>query len=390
MNFFSSTLAAAVVVQTFLKTNSMTSSSLNHVFRIVWSDLHLTYVAVAEHTKSSGKRSRSGAAMNVLSAVAMAGVGLGALIGSTAHAAGELPVGGIVVAGSARISQSGNNVTVKQSSPRMTAEWQSFSIGEGNTVDFVQPSGSAVALNRVMGGDISRIQGAINANGQVFLVNPNGILFTPTAQVNVGSIVASTLNLSNADFMAGSYKFENTSGAAGVGVGITNQGTIAANGGNATNGSGGTVALIAAKITNTGSLSAVGGNVLMGAGSQVTLDMNGPLKLQVTQGAIDALITNGGAMSASGGLVYLTAKGAGDLARTVINNTGVIEAQTLATGEKGQILLMGGMGQDVIKVGGTLDASAPNGGDGGFIETSAHTVLATAVGSRISQPSGAR
>ena len=93
----------------------------------------------------------------------------------------------------------------------MAIDWQSFSIGKGNTVNFVQPSASAVALNRVLGSDVSVIQGALNANGQVFLINPNGVLFSPSAQVNVGSLVASTLSISNADFMAGNYRFEGSS-----------------------------------------------------------------------------------------------------------------------------------------------------------------------------------
>jgi filamentous hemagglutinin family protein len=248
----------------------------------------------------------------------------------------------------------------------MAAHWQSFNIGQGHTVNFVQPSGTAAALNRVMGADASVIQGALKANGQIFLVNPNGILFTPTAQVNVGGIVASTLNVSTADFMAGNYKFQGASSNA-----IVNQGNITALG---NGGQGGTIALIAAKIINQGSLGANAGNVLLGAGSKVTLDLGGPVKIQVEEGALNALIEQGGAIKADGGLVYLTAKAAGNLAGTVINHTGVTEAQTLATGQKGEIVLLGGLDADRIAVGGTLDASAPHGGDGGFIETSAAKV----------------
>lgn len=263
------------------------------------------------------------------------------------------------------MATSGTTLTITQTTATMSADWQGFSIGQGHTVNFIQPSANAVALNRVLGADVSVIQGALTANGLVFILNPNGVLFTPTAQVNVGGLVASTLNLSTADFMAGRYQFAGTSSNA-----IVNQGRI-------TTTRGGTIALIAARITNTGSLVARQGQVLMGAGSRVTLDLGGPVKIQVTQGALNALITQGGAIQAQGGLVYLTAKAAGDLAATVINHTGVTEAQTLATGEKGQIYLMGGMDTDRIVVGGTLDASAPQGGDGGFIETSAaHVTLA--------------
>jgi len=274
-----------------------------------------------------------------------------------------LPTGGNIVAGSGSIATNGNTMTVTQDTQRMAADWTSFSIGQNNTVNFNQPSSSAVALNRVTGADASVIQGALNANGQVFLVNPNGVLFSSTAQVNVGGIVASTLNITNDDFMAGNDRFAGNSSNA-----IVNQGNIT------THDDGGTIALIAARIDNSGTLTANGGNVLMGAGSKVTLDLGGPVKIQVEEAAIDALIEQGGAIKADGGLVYLTARAAGELTSTVINHTGITEAQTLATGESGQIYLMGDMDNGRIEVAGILDASAPNGGDGGFVETSAARV----------------
>jgi hypothetical protein len=126
--------------------------------------------------------------------------------------------------------------------------------------------------------------------------------------------------------------------------------------------------LIAARIENTGSIEAPQGNVLMGAGKTVTLDLGGPVKLQVDEGALNALIEQGGAIRADGGLVYLTAKAAGDLASAVINHTGIAEAKSLTTGENGEIFLMGDMERGTVNVAGTLDAS------GGFIETSAAKV----------------
>jgi len=336
-------------------------TSLNHSYRLVWSDVQQTFVPVPECASGRGKSSGGKASRITRSLLASL-----ALTASVAHAQAVLPTGGQVVAGSASIATQGKSMTVTQTSDRMAADWQSFSIGKDHSVNFVQPSSSSVALNRVLGSDVSVIQGAINANGQVFLVNPNGVLFTKDAQVNVGAMVASTLNISTADFMAGNYKFEGASSNA-----IVNQGRMTAVGNGA---GGGTVALIAAKITNEGSIHARAGSVLMGAGSKVTLDLGGPVKIQMEQGALDALITQGGAIKADGGLVYLSAKAAGDLVSTVINHTGVTEAQTLATGESGQMYLMGGMQKDRIEVGGKLDASAPKGGDGGFIETSSAKV----------------
>lgn len=331
--------------------------AMNKLYRVVWNASKGVWQAVAEFSAGRGKaKSGKGARRRLRLALLSCSVA-----GSSAFAA-NLPTDGNVVAGNGNISQSGNTMTINQSSSKMVIDWQSFSIGQGYRVNFVQPSASSVALNRVLGSDVSQIQGSLTANGQVFLINPNGVLFTPTAQVNVGGLVASTLSMSNTDFMAGNYRFEGASSNA-----IVNQGNITA-------ADGGSIALIAARITNEGTLTANAGNVLLGAGSKVVLDLGGPVKLQVEQGAIDALIQNGGAIKADGGLVYLTAKAAGELASTVINNTGLIEAQTLATGEKGQIYLQGGMEHDRIVVGGKLDASAPNGGDGGFIETSAAKV----------------
>jgi len=292
--------------------------------------------------------------------------GLSLLGADQALAAGTLPTGGSVVAGTGSISQSGNAMTINQSSSKLAIDWQSFSVGQGYQVNFVQPGANAVALNRVLGSDVSVIQGAIKANGQVFLLNPNGVLFSPTAQVNVGSLLASTLNMSTADFMAGNYKLSGTSSNA-----VVNQGNITAVG---DGGKGGSIALIAAKVSNEGNLAATGGNVLMAAASSVTLDLGGPVKLQVNQGTLDALVENGGAIQADGGFIYLTAKAVNELTSATVNNTGTVRAQTLATGEKGEIRLIGDMSHGTLNVGGTLDASAPRGGDGGFIETSAMTV----------------
>ena len=273
--------------------------------------------------------------------------------------AADLPTGGQITAGTGSISQSGNTLTVTQTSSKLAADWQSFSIGQGNVVDFVQPSSSSVALNRVIGSDVSVIQGSLHANGQVFLINPNGVLFTPTAQVNTGGLVASTLALSNANFLAGNYTFVGDSSNA-----VINQGNIQMLPGS-------TVALIGAQVINTGTITAPSGNVLMGAGSDVTLDLGGPVKLQINKGALNALVSQGGAIIADGGHVYLTAKGADSVTGSVINHTGITEARTISTGQKGEIVLQGDMNGGTLNVGGTLDASAPTGGDGGSIETSA-------------------
>lgn len=331
------------------------NGSMNRVYRVIWNAATGAWQAVCEIGKSHGKEKSS---RSLRRAVAVAGVVMagGAL---AAPAANELPTGGNVVAGAATISTSGSRMDVLQSTQRTAIDWQTFNIGSASHVHFQQPSGGA-ALNRVLDTNASQIYGKLTSTGQVFLVNPNGVFFAPGAQVDVGGIVASTLGISNADFMAGSYTFAGTSSNA-----IINQGNIKV-------GAGGTAAFIAAKITNTGSIEAPGGNVLLGAGSKVTLDMGGPVKLQIENDALETLIENGGAIKADGGVVWLTSQAAANLASSVINNTGVIEAQTLATGEKGEIILFAHDG--TANISGKLDVSAPLGGDGGFIETSGSQV----------------
>jgi filamentous hemagglutinin family protein len=294
--------------------------------------------------------------------------------GSSAYA---LPTGGAVSAGSANIASGAGNMTINQSSQNVAINWQSFSIGRTEAVQFVQPNSSSVALNRVLGSDGSSIMGSLSANGKVFLVNPNGILFGKDAQVNVGGLVASTRNITDSDFMAGNYKFAGSGGGT-----IVNQGSISADGGY--------VALLGANVSNEGLISARLGTVALAAGSAMTLDVagDGLLNIMVNQGAVNALVQNGGMIRADGGQVLLTAVAAGNLVQSAVNNTGVIQAQTVEN-RNGTIRLMGDMQSGTVNVSGTLDASAPNGGNGGFIETSAaHVKIANDVKITTAAPMG--
>ena len=127
---------------------------------------------------------------------------------STAAFAG--PTGGEVVGGSGTINQSGATTTINQATQSMAINWQTFNIDQGETVNFVQPNATAVALNRVLGGQVSTIQGVLNANGHVILVNPQGVYFTASSVVNVNGLIASSLDISPNDFMNGNLLFKNT------------------------------------------------------------------------------------------------------------------------------------------------------------------------------------
>jgi filamentous hemagglutinin family protein len=341
------------------------NDSPNRVYRLVWNACTGVWQAVAETGRGRTRSTSAGRLSRRVQAAALATLAAS----GGAWAADPLPTGGHVVAGSGSITSGAGSLTVNQGSDRLAIDWNSFNIGAGNRVTFVQPSADSVALNRVTGSDPSLIQGELSSNGHVFLVNPNGVTFTSSARVDVGGLTASTLGLSNDDFMGGRYRF----GAAGSGAAPV-AGSAVVNQGRITTTAGGTVALIAARIVNDGTITARQGNVLMGAGSQVTLDLGGPVKIRVEKGALNALIRNGGAILADGGTVYLTARATGDLVSTVINQTGTIEARTLATGAQGRIVLLGDMQNGRVEVAGTLDASAPQGGNGGSIETSAASV----------------
>jgi filamentous hemagglutinin family protein len=166
-------------------------------------------------------------------------------------------MGGKVVSGQAVIqqtTQAGQSVTtITQSSPKATLNWQSFNVGSGEAVRFVQPSASAVSINRISDPNGSRILGKLSANGQVWLINPAGVFFGPGAQVNVGGLVASTLNLADS---ANPYKMQGPVSAGNNTASVTNQGSIQT-------AEGGYVAMLGANVGNTGDIASAGGRILL-------------------------------------------------------------------------------------------------------------------------------
>lgn len=330
---------------------------MNHIYNIVWNQATACYQVVTEIARGPSKSNKK-------STVAA----LGAVLGITSLPAFAGPTGGQVTAGSATIAQSGTATTINQTSAKAAIDWTQFSVGANESVRFNQPNASAITLNRVTGAEPSSIMGSISANGQVFILNPNGVLFGAGAQVNVGSLTASTLRLDNANFMAGNYKF------AGNGSGsVINNGTIAI-------APGGTLAFMAPVVQNTGTLSAPSGSVLLAAAQGVTLTLQadgGLVAYTLDAGSAQALVDNGGLIEVGSGHVVLTAKGIDAMSKAVVNHSGLIEAQTVGS-KNGVIELLGDMQSGTVNVSGKLDASAPNadgkGGDGGFIETSAATV----------------
>ncbi|HIA3413336.1 TPA: filamentous hemagglutinin N-terminal domain-containing protein, partial [Escherichia coli] len=246
----------------------------------------------------------------------------------------------------------------------MVANWNSFDIGKGNTVQFYQPNSSAVALNRVVGGGESKIMGNLKANGQVFLVNPNGVLFGKDASVSTSGFVASTRDIKNDDFMNRRYTF---SGGQKAGAEIVNQGALTTN-------AGGYIVLAADKVSNSGTIRTPEGKTVLAAGERVTLqlDNGGLTSVQVSGDVVNALVENRGLISARDGQVYLTALGQDMLMNTVLNVSGVVEASGMHR-QDGNIVLDGG-DSGVVHLSGTLQADNAS-GQGGKVVVQGQNIL---------------
>lgn len=318
---------------------------------------------------TSRQRMRFGMRRKVLNALI--------LLLCTAGSAVALPTAPQVVSGSATFTTNGSALTVTNSANAII-NWNSFSINSGELTRFLQPSAASAVLNRVVGSDPSRIFGALQSNGKVFLINQNGILFGPGAKVDVNGLIASTLNISNEDFLAGRMKF--TMGAlAGA---VENQGEI-------TTPSGGSVYLIAPNVNNSGIIKAPNGDILLAAGSEVLVVDKAAPEIAVVVSApehqavnIGQLLADAGRIGVYGGVVRQ--KGVVSANSAVQDASGRIflRSTTETSLEAGSVTTADGVGNasggviyalsgGLTSVQGSISAKGgESGGDGGFIETS--------------------
>ena len=301
------------------------------------------------------------------------------------------PLGGQVVGGNATINGQGtSNVTVTQTSPNAIINWNTFNVGAGETIQFIQPGANSVILDRVTGGaGPSQIFGSIGANGIVYLVNPNGILFGRGSSVNAAGFLATTNDISDGRFMAGHYHFNIPGNPS---ASIVNRGTITA-------ASGGFAALVAPGVRNSGTITATLGTVGLASANGFTLDFYGDrlITLNVndtiaakvldvaTGKPLSSLVSNAGKLSANGGKVVLTAAAARTIVNSVINTKGVIEANAIGS-KGGTIVLAAATGKrkpagaptQTIKVAGTLSASGNGAGQkGGGIKIAGENISLT-------------
>src|ERR1051325_9359762 len=242
---------------------------------------------------------------------------------------------------------------VDQTAGAAVINWDSMSLGSNAWLNFSQPSSSSVTLNRGVGGNPSEIYGRVSAPGQIFFSNPNGVLFGPSASVEVGALFATTLSIADKDFLAGRYNFYNAGGAGSV----INQGHIVTASGYA--------ALAGPQVRNDGIIVANAGTVALAAGDRVSLDMigDGLIRVSVQQAALNASAINAGSIQADGGTVLLTAPSANAPLDTLVNNSGIIRAHSLVE-RNGEIVLDGGTA-GVVSNSGTLTVAGTDAGTTG-------------------------
>jgi len=268
----------------------------------------------------------------------------------------ELPNGNVTIAGDISISSDTQTMTIDQQSDQAIIEWNSFNIGENNTVTFQQPSSSASALNRVISGNPTTLAGALNANGKVFVVNENGVYFTPTSTINAHSFAASTLSLSNDNFLNNIFSF-NSSNQSSL-QSVINKGSI-------TTLDGGFTALLGGGINNEGTINANLGKVGLGAGKEITLDLSGDKFLQVAVpldtattvvdnegNTLDSLISHSGTTNAN--TIELDVGSVKNILSRTVNIPGSMVASS-AEQKNGKIILSGG---GTTTINGSLQAKS--------------------------------
>ncbi|HSI43649.1 MAG TPA: hypothetical protein VK949_04855 [Methylotenera sp.] len=294
-------------------------------------------------------------------------------------AAGELPTAPQVTGGLASVSQTGLHQTINQTTDRAVINWGSFSIGPSASVNFNQPSATSITLNRVVGNDPTSIFGSLTANGRIFLVNPNGVYFAPGSSIDTGGLVATTMAIKDSDLMSGIFNFERTGNGEFENAGII---TIR---------NGGYALLAADKVSNTatGRIDAAGGQILLASAERVTIDTksDGLVGFSVSGHDIRevASVENAGIITADGGRIALSAKGSQELTGMVVNNTGVLRAQSFEERD-GVVILSASSGN--TKSSGSINVSGLQGGKAQVTNEKGTTVVSGNITAKGSEGKG--
>ncbi|WP_414444108.1 filamentous hemagglutinin N-terminal domain-containing protein [Burkholderia sp. 22PA0106] len=261
------------------------------------------------------------------------------LLANQAHAVGV----GTIASGTGNISKNGATTTVNQSTDKMVVNWNNMDVRARETLNFVQKDAKSAVLNRINSFmSPTQINGALNANGRVLIVNPNGVVIGNGARVNVGGLIASSLDISDENFNNGKLKFSgDKAGVVYVG------GRVAAKE---------SVGLFGTTVVNNGAIRSENGNVVLGAAQDVTVSFDGGrMQARLDQAAVHALVENNGLIKTDNGDIVMTAWARDAVARNVINNTGTLEADGLD--KLGGITLLG-KGHGNIGLSGKQDGSS--------------------------------
>lgn len=289
------------------------------------------------------------AVLRVLAASLVAAFGHAPGLALAQTPAQVLPTGVQVTGGEASFVTAGGKMTITNSR-NAVLDWQSFSIGAENGVHFQQPDAGSKVLNRVVGNDLSTIAGGLSSNGAVWLVNPHGVLFGAGARIDVGSLVASSLGVSNQDFIAGRNRFDS---AGAPGAAVINQSNIVTS-------FGGRVWLVGGSVSNNAIIDTRGGSIVLAAGQSIELVDSGLPNVTVRVSAPDNSAVNLGTLLARDG-------GSIDLHGAIVNQSGIVHAGSIETGASGSIVLHA---RDSLQIGAdsVTSVEAFDGASGGVIK----------------------
>jgi trimeric autotransporter adhesin len=289
------------------------------------------------------------------------------LIGGWPTIVFALPQDGQIVSGSGAISTpTATSMQIDQNTGQMIVNWSSFNIGQTESVNFTQPGADSIALNRVIGADPSLLLGNLTANGQVFITNGSGVFFGPGSKVDTHGLIATTMKISDQDFLDQNYRF--TQDMDNPLSSVVNEGNISATS---------YVGLLAPAVANRGNIIVASlGSVDLAAGTAATLDFTGDglINFEVTEAVsgtvtdkdgnvLEDRVSNTGLIQADGGQVRMSAKDAGDVIRHVVNMGGMIKANTVVE-KDGRVFLTGGP-SGIVNVTGTIEASGDDAGEKG-------------------------
>lgn len=304
-------------------------------------------------------------------------------LGNRVHAN---PEGGVVQSGNVDILSAGNVLTVTQHSDRAVIDWRSFNIESDESTRFYQPSPSSVALNRVNNADPSHIMGNLSANGNIILVNPNGVFFGPGSRVDVNGLIATTADIGNDDFMSGRMTFNRPGNP---GAAIIHRGVITAK-------DAGLVGLVAPYVENSGIISARLGRIELASGDTFTADFygDGLIEVAVSDNVKAQSLLNTGLLNAPGGTIRMQAAAGNKMVNSLVVASGEIRAP--AVSKRNGKIIIAAAGSNAVRgnvaadkgqkegistalVSGALDVSGYGSGEtGGSVEITGDHIALTA------------